>query len=153
MENLRLITPGEGIGNLRFGLRRPDVQKLLGEPDEIEPIEDQDNLEYWHYDTLGLSLAFDAEERMRLSTIVCANDEAQLYGEKLIGMGRDRIVDLLRKKGHKNLSFTEDFDDGDKLETVEADDVEMLFWLREGQVTEIQFGPFFLDEETINWPQ
>lgn len=152
MENLRTITPGQGIGKLLFGLKRPQVENLIGEPDEVEPAEDQDNLEYWHYDTLGLSLVFDAVERMRLTTIVMANDETVLYGENLIGMGRDRLVDLLRRRGHKNLSFTEDYDDGAKLETVEADDVEMLFWLREGTVTEIQFGPFFADEDTINWP-
>lgn len=152
MENLRIITPGQGIGKLRFGLERPEVEKLVGEPDEIEPAENSDEIEYWHYDTLGLSLAFDARERMRLSTIVCANDEVKLFGENLIGMDRDRIVDLLQKKGHKNLSFTEDYDNGDKLETIEADDIELLFWLHEGEVTEVQFGPFFLDEDTINWP-
>ncbi len=152
MENNTIITPGQGIGKITFGMKGPQVHKVIGEPDEIEPAEDQDNLEYWHYDTLGLSLVFDAVERMRLTTIVSANNDTVLYGERLIDMGRDRLVDLLRKKGHKSLSFTEDYDDGAKLETVEADDIEMLFWLREGLITEVQFGPFFLDEDNINWP-
>ncbi|NEN22623.1 hypothetical protein G3O08_03775 [Cryomorpha ignava] len=152
MEKFTVITPGQGIGKLHFGLKKDQVEKLLGEPDEIEPAEDQDHLEYWHYDTLGMSLVFDAIEKMRLTTIVSANDETVLYGEKIIDMSRDRLIELLRKKGHKNLTFTEDFDDGSRLETVESDEIEMLIWLREGHVTEVQFGPFFIDEDTVNWP-
>lgn len=152
MEKFTVITPGQGIGKLHFGLKKNQVEELLGEPDEIEPAEDQDHLEYWHYDTLGMSLVFDAIEKMRLTTIVSANDESTLYGEKVIDMGRDRLIELLRKKGHKNLTFTEDFDEGARLETVECDEIEMLIWLRDGYVTEVQFGPFFLDEDTVNWP-
>ncbi len=152
MEKFTVITPGQGIGKLHFGLKKPQVEALLGEPDEVEPAEDQDHLEYWHYDTLGISLVFDAVEKMRLTTIVSANNDTVLYGEDIIDMSRDRLVELLRKKGHKALNFTEDYDDGAKMETVESDEIEMLFWLREGAVTEVQFGPFFLDEDTINWP-
>ncbi len=152
MNKFTVVTPGQGIGKLLFGLKKSQVQNLLGEPDEVEPAEDQDHLEYWHYDTQGISLVFDAVENMRLTTIVSANEDTALFGEPIINMSRDRLIELLRKKGHKTLNFTEDYDDGAKLETVESDEIEMLFWLREGQVTEVQFGPFFIDEDTINWP-
>jgi|SRR5690554_5316096 len=152
MEKFTVITPGQGIGKLHFGLKKPQVEALMGQPDEKEPAEDEENLEYWHYDTLGVSLVFDAVENMRLTTIVSANNDTTLFGEDIIDMGRDLLIELLRKKGHKNLSFTEDFDDDARLETIESDELEMLFWLRDGKVTEVQFGPFFLDEDTVNWP-
>ena len=152
MEKFTVITPGQGIGKLHFGFKKPQVETLLGEPDEVEPAEDEENLEYWHYDTLGMSLVFDAIESMRLTTIVSANNDTTLFGEDVIDMGRDLLIDLLRKKGYKNLNFTEDFDDESTLETIESDEIEMLFWLRDGKVTEVQFGPFFADEDTVNWP-
>ncbi len=146
------ILPGRGLGELIFGMTRSDVKKLLGEADEIEAGEENDDLEYWHYDDLEISLVFDATEHNKLSTIVCANQTMTLYGEKLADMSKDNLVGLLKRKGHKALTFTEDFDEDVHLETIEADDIEMLFWLREGGLTEVQFGPFFVDEGTISWP-
>jgi|SRR5690554_1182826 len=137
MEKFTVITPGQGIGKLHFGFKKTEVEKLLGEPDEVEPAEDEDNLEYWHYDTMGMSLVFDAVENMRLTTIVSANDDTTLFGEEIIDMGRDRLIELLRKKGHKNLGFTEDFVDGSRLETVESEELVMLFWLSDGKVIEV----------------
>ena len=152
MENYNVITPGQGISKLKFGLSKSQVEDLLGEPDEIEPIEDEDGLEYWHYDTMGMSLVFDPIENMRLTTIVSAHEDVSLFGEKIINMGRDRLIELLHKKGMKDLFFTEDFEDGSRIETVESIEKEMLCWLSDGQVTEVQFGPFFVDEDTVSWP-
>ena len=57
---LKNITPGIGLGVLRFGMTREQIKQLLGAPDEI--VNEEADSETWHYDELDLSLNFDQEE-------------------------------------------------------------------------------------------
>jgi hypothetical protein len=147
------VDPGTGLGNIKFGMRRSEIKKMLGEPSDVESPEEATDLEYWHFDDLDTSFTFDGMEDWRLTAIVSSNNELKLYGLRLIGADRESIVDLLGKKGHKKLSFEEDFEDDVQIETIESESLELMVWLREGTISEVQFGPFFLDEGTISWPE
>ncbi len=152
MENMKHILPGEGFGSLRFGMNRFQVRAALGEPDEIERDEESEDLEYWHYDELDLSLTFDELEEWRLTTIVSADDEIELFGVLIKALNREELLDILKKHGASEI-HTEVVESGEEsLEIVEAEEFEMLIWLEGGAITEVQWGPYFSDEDTINWP-
>lgn len=146
------ILPGEGFGPLRFGMNRFQVRATLGEPNEIERDEESEDLEYWHYDELDLSLTFDELEDWRLTTIVSADEELELFGVLLKALNREELLAILKKHGAAEIN-TEVVESGDEsLEIIEAEEFEMLIWLEAGAITEVQWGPYFSDEDTIQWP-
>ncbi|RYE30042.1 MAG: hypothetical protein EOP48_32235, partial [Sphingobacteriales bacterium] len=49
---------GTGVGNLKFGSTLEEVEKQLGQPEEIEESDENDEFEHqaWHYYEEGFSL-------------------------------------------------------------------------------------------------
>lgn len=152
MQNSFEIHPGKGIGELRFGHSREKVIDILGEPDEREVGDDGDELEYFHYDDLALSLTFDGVEDWKLATIICAHEDLKLYEEPVFDLDADTLIKILKSKGEKNVDRVELSDDGIDMESVEAGDLEMLFWYEGSTMMEVQWGPLFADEDEIIWP-
>jgi len=155
--NIANITPGEGLGDLKFGMQRADVKALLGEPDEVESQshddDDEDITESWHYDEIEVSLSFDKVEDWKLCTIAVSNPEVKMHDKKVIGLSKDGLVEALKKMKITNLSY----DDWSSAEmpdsmTITADDDEIVFWIEDGTVMDVQWGPLFIDEDTIKWP-
>lgn len=147
----KTITPGEGYGDVKFGMSREKVEALLGPPTEIEEMED-DSIVFWHYDELLLSLTFDGTEGWRLSSMVAGDLGMSIFNSDIDDLTKHDLTNLLKFNAVKNLGFEEEEVDGVKLHTIEADDIEMIFWFEEDELTEIQWGPYFTDEQTISWP-
>jgi hypothetical protein len=155
--NISQIVPGKGLGDIQFGMLREDVQKLLGDPDEVETQvhdeEEEDITEAWHYDELEVSLSFEKVEDWRLCTIAVSNEDATLEGHEIIGLSKSELLEVLKKLGMKELT-EEDWSSAEAPDywsvTSEAD--EMVFWIEDDVVMDIQWGPLFVDEDTINWP-
>ena len=41
----------------------------------------------------------------------------------------------------------------DDHKVIEVDEKSINFWLKDGVLDEIQWSPFFIDDDTINWPK
>ena len=148
------IKLGKGLGDIKFGFLKEKVKTILGEPNETETYsfseEDEVLTESWHYDELELSLSFNEEDDWRLSTIAVSSDEFLLEGKKIIGLKKDDLIKTLKSLDLKDY---EENKVSDNEEMISSDIGEVNFWLEDNEVTEIQWGPFFIDEDTINWPK
>src|SRR5690606_25038971 len=90
------IRLGKGLGKIKFGLTREEVEELIGEPEEIEESEEEDEFEHeaWNYWEDGYSLYFDKEDDYRLSCIETANRDMLLWNERIFEMSQKQLVQL-----------------------------------------------------------
>lgn len=151
------IKPGVGLGDILFGMSREQLKKLLGDPDEIESNthdeEGEDVTESWHYDELEVSVSFEKVEDWKLCTIAVSSPEVKLGNKAPIGLSPNELVDLLKtldvkKPVHEDWSSA----DAPDYHSITAEELEMVFWIEDGEVMDIQWGPYFIDEDTIRWP-
>lgn len=153
------ILIGKGFDEIRFGMTRQEIKKILGEPDEIDEYasseESEDNTEAYHYDELELSVSFDEIDDWRLGSIAISDPDSTLDGLKLLGISDEQ---LLEKVSALDLGEYERED----VSSPESPDHEVIsfynssinFWLENGAVTEIQYGPIWDDEnEEVIWPE
>jgi hypothetical protein len=156
--DIKEIKPFEGLGEIKFGMTRNQVKKILGEPDETEKYpytEGEDDLtESWHYDEYEISFGFDEEVDWKLMTIAVSSTDYIFKGMNLLGLKRDLAMNTFAELGLKNL-FIEDSTDEDNLLSVLvcSEETGMNFWFEDDVLSEIQWGPEFIDEETIRWPE
>ena len=157
-KQLKNIIAGQGLGNLKFGLAREQVKQLLGEPDESETYSytesEQDLTESWHYDELELSISFDEDEDWRLVTICISSDFYEFQHFNPVGMNKTELVAQLNKLEIRDLEYEDcSADESPNHELYSSDDLGMNFWIDEGIVTEVQWGPLLIDDENIDWPE
>ena len=153
------ILIGKGFDEIRFGMTREEVKKILGEPDEVDAYasseEEEDNTEAYHYDDLELSVSFDEIDEWRLGSIAVSSPDALLEGTKLIGKSDDDLlaeisVFELGESEREDVSSPESPDH----EVISFTEASINFWLENGAVSEIQFGPIWDDEnEEVMWPE
>ncbi len=151
------IKPGAGFGKILFGMGREQVKKILGEPNEIERNVHDDNeedvTESWHYDDIEVSLSFEKTEDWKLCTIAVSDPEATINGKKVVGMSTEEVKALLKSLDVKNPTL-EDWSTAEDPDyfSLTAEELEMVFWIEGDEVMDIQWGPYFIDEDTIRWP-
>jgi len=147
------IKPGIGIGELKFGLTRAEVEKILGKPDEVEKMSHSsfhdEPTEAWHYDGLNLSLAFDEADDWRLVNISTTSDESEIQGKKLFGLTQLSLIRTLNSLGLDDLDI-DSSEPGQQL--LSSEELHINFWLEKGELAEIQFGPHLIDDDTVKWP-
>lgn len=152
------ILPGEGLGQIRFGMSRDDLKNLLGDPDEVETGNyddgEGDGTESWHYDELGASFGFDEEDDWQLVTLAVSADHYTFRDAALIHSTRENLIQELENIGFVDLEF-EDWstDDNPNHHLIRIDGLELNFWLDDSVLTEIQWGPFFDSDDEIIWPE
>ena len=155
---MKEIIIGQGLGPVKFGMTRDQVEALLGAPDEVEENVDIDEdldeaAEAWHYDELQMSASFDMEDDWRLGMMAISSEDATLNGKALIGLNRNQLLESLQDMGFEDLVFEDWSDEEDEdRHLVQSDASAINFWLEEGVLTEIQWGPRYLDDETVDWP-
>ncbi len=154
-KELKDIKPGVGLGNLKFGMTKAEVKLMLGEPTFIDKYShsdsDVDLTESWDYEELELSLSFDEDEDWRLTMMSVTSKHYQLEGISLIGMKEKYLLQKLETfdLGALDVELTET--SGQKV--IEVEEQSINFWLVDNVLDEIQWSPFFLDDDTIKWPK
>lgn len=154
---LKDIKPGYGLGVLKFGMKRSEVKLLLGEPSFIDKYSHSDSsndlTESWEYDKLALSLSFDEEENWKLTMISVTADFYELNSVSFIGNSEDEVVKKLSDFDSEEL-YLEDCSeqDGENHKVIEVENKAINFWFIDGVLDEIQWSPFFIDDDTIDWP-
>jgi hypothetical protein len=146
---MQKIAPGEGIGQLRFGLSESEVRELLGQPDRSDRVKvDEGEWIEWHYDSLGLSLYFDSEADFCLVTIDVSDPEVELDGFKPIGIDEDTALEILSGIGEIVLE-----DELPKRRRVyDLIGTEVWFWFNDGLCDSVQVSAFLDDDGDYIWP-
>ncbi|MGL1886447.1 MAG: hypothetical protein OCD76_08025 [Reichenbachiella sp.] len=155
--NIKEIKPGYGLGELKFGMNRDEALSILGAPDEKEVhsyTDDDDQTENWHYDELELSLGFDQEDDWRLVTISITSQDYEFNKIKIIGLTNEQFSSQekslkMNDLEHEDMSTKE----SPAHELISSESLGINFWLDEGLISEVQWGPLLIDDETIKWPE
>ncbi|NPA35495.1 MAG: hypothetical protein GXO47_01480 [Chlorobi bacterium] len=151
MENK--IIPGKGFGKIKFGMTEDEVIDILGKPDEIEVQEMDDNevVNVYYYDDMGVSLSFDSLEDFRLVEFSFDDNVYTLENNFYPGMSRELFLEHANELGEYSV---EDFseEDTDVNELYAFEDKNINIWITDGVVDTIQIGPFWNDDDNVNWP-
>ena len=128
----------KGIGELLFDMSVEDVKHLLGEPTEIENIDngmDEETL-VLHYDELGLTLFFEGEPRL-LNCIDTDNEETVLFGQKVYEMQEKEVSHLMVTNNY----FAEDIETESWGERrVSFSEANVDFFFEDDELVSIVFG-------------
>ncbi len=140
MENLT-IELLKGFGDIKFGMSIDEVVGLLGEPsnnEDLEPIIEGKDLSsvLYDYDDLGISICFEGESKMLVSSISTSNEDATLFGEKVYEMNRNQVIELMKKNGYKE--FDEEEQEGDTC--LIYDELMLDFYFNEGELIDVVWG-------------
>jgi hypothetical protein len=158
MEKLdRNVVLGKGTLGVEFGMTREKVKAILGEPDEIETFSEEEDgqSEAWHYDEHELSATFDEMDDWRLTSLAVSSDDFLFEGVNLIGLSSEEVIQQLEIMDLGEVSLEEISDENIADQQVATIiDVSLNLWFEDGLLTEIQWGPFWdEDEEEYIWPE
>jgi hypothetical protein len=147
---MQKIAPGEGVGQLRFGLTESEVRELLGQPDRRDRVggDDGEWIE-WHYDSLGLSLYFDRDADCCLVTIDINNPEVELDGFKPIGIDEDSALEILGGMGE--ITLEDEYPEHGR-RVYDLVGTEVWFWFEDGLCDSVQVSAFLDDDGDYMWP-
>lgn len=111
------IYPGKGLGDLKFEMTYDDVEKLLGEPDEVinqDEEEDEPETLTAFYDDMGLALYFeqsDFDEPLLLQSIDIDNEHVTFKNKKFANLTKDEIIDYFKQHIEEEPDISSDDDD------------------------------------------
>lgn len=133
------IVPRKGFGQIQFGDTSEKVISLLGQPEDVENIEDVDEfntviLYYWE---LGITIFFEGSEKSVVSCIETENPDAVMFGKKVFSMSEKQIVDLMTENGFE-VAETEKEISGEK--RVSYDDAMIDFFFVDGDLVAVNWG-------------
>jgi len=152
------ILLGEGLENVKFGMTKSQVNKILGKPDETEVYqfsEDESDLtEAWHYDDAGFSVSFDQENDWLLGSIAVSQTPCVLEGTDVMGMPKATLMSHLDKLEicDVEVDHQEDEEEGLHLEVIYSPDENICFFLEADKVSEVKWSPRWADTEMLDWP-
>jgi len=148
------VRPGEGVGPLAHGMTRENVQELLGAPDrqQHEDFDEDESVEIWEYDELGIFAWFDEEDDYRLSTITIFHEDATIAGVRFVGLREEELAAAVREAGLGEAVLDEEFEPA--MRDYQCDDPCISFWVDNGVVENFTAQPRFDDDdETVLWPE
>jgi len=149
------IVLGKGFDKIRLGMEKSEVEQLLGKPNDMEEhiYPEGGSSETYSYYEEGFDLTFESENESRLSYISVFKDDFHIDNKINIGQTKNELLQIIEKEG-----FSEpDIEDvgGDEYpgnELIFLKDENLNLWLSDNVLDEIQFGPFWEDDETPIWP-
>jgi hypothetical protein len=154
IENYKIF-PGKGIGNIRLGMTKAEVEKILGSPDDQEVIEyedDESSCTFYYFD-LEIDLTFESEDDDRLCFISVENEKFSLEDKIRIGQNKEEVIKYCKELKYSEPEL-EDLSSEDipNQELLSLDNENINFWFTDNCLDEIQIGTFWKDDETPIWP-
>jgi hypothetical protein len=105
------IIPGTGLEQVKIGTTTEQLKQILGEPDEIENLDDEffdDVCEaIWHYNRLYIYPVIDMDANMVVS-IMCDHPDVSLNKVKMMKMSVSELKKHLKNCGAKTIDADED---------------------------------------------
>jgi hypothetical protein len=132
-----IITLGDGLEEIKFGMFHENVTGILGSPDEKD-VENEEGIdsEMWIYDDLQLTLFFEGNDEPELVCIETNHPDTTLFGQKIFELNENEIITMMQKSGGKELDV-EDEAWGER--RVSFDDAMIDFYFENGKLS------------TVNW--
>ena len=104
--------------------------------------------------SIMIELSFDEEEDWKLIMISVNDDFYELEGRSLIGLFQEGLIKELDEMDLGEWSLEDcSEDDNEDQKVIEIEEKSINFWINDGVLDEIQWTPFFIDEDTIDWPE
>ena len=133
------IVPKKGYGEIHFGETSEKVITYIGQPEDVENIEDVDGfntvvLYYWEH---GVTVFFEGKEKSVVSCIETENPESTMFGKKIFDMNEKDIITLMESKGYE-LAEVEMETTGER--RVSYDDAMIDFFFSEGDLIAVNWG-------------
>ncbi len=151
----KLILPGIGFDNLKFGMDEEKVISILGKPDEVEvqDMDDGESVRIYYYDEMGISMSFDSMADQRLVEIAFDDSEYILPDNFSPGMSKESFLEHADELGEYDFEDLSD-EGGDVNQLYSFEEANVNIWIVEGIVDSIQIGPNWSDDdEEILWPE
>lgn len=138
------IIPKKGLGNLTFGMDMEKVISALGEPEEVDNFEGDEELDavLLHYQDKGFSVFFEGLTRQVVAGIETNYSDALLFGEKVIGMKEEQVVDLMTRNGIPD--YDKETEEGET--RLSFEEVMVDFYFRDDKVAFVNWD-VIVDEE------
>jgi hypothetical protein len=104
------IKPKEGLGPIHFGEPMEKMVDLLGEPEDVDNLEDEDEfstviLNYWDE---GITAFIEGIEKQVLSCFEITNKKALLFGKWVFDLNLAQVTALMQEKGYKEIDESEE---------------------------------------------
>jgi hypothetical protein len=133
------IIPKKGLGEINFGDASERIIKILGEPEDIENIEDVDGfhtviLYYWEQ---GLTVFFEGREKSVVACLETENEDSMMFGKEIFKMTEQDIISLMNAHGYQ-LEEIEMETTGER--RVSFDDAMIDFFFEAGNLVAINWG-------------
>jgi len=138
------IIPKVGLGNLKFGMDMEKVVSELGEPEEVDNFESEEemNAVLLHYWERGVSLFFEGHTRQVVAGIETDHPDAKLFGEYVIEMTEEEVIDLMKRNGFHD--FDREAEAGEIRLSYEEEMID--FYLKKGRVAFVNWDTI-VDED------
>ena len=157
MTDIISIKLGIGIGDLRFGATRSEVQDYPGQPDRSDSDGESGEVHImWYYDSIEGYVSFDEEDDFRLGTIEASSQLMMLNEKAIIGQSKSGVLEALADMplGAYEEMLSDLENNGDKKSCqLTFDSHSLNLWFEDNVLTEVQWGYLF-DENgnEVVWP-
>ena len=133
------IIPKKGYGEIHFGETSEKVITFMGQPEDVENIEDIDgfNTVVLYYWDLGVTVFFEGKEKSVVSCIETENPDSRLFGNKIFEMNESDIISIMQSKGYE-VAEVEVETSGER--RVSYDDAMIDFFFSEGDLVAVNWG-------------
>ena len=149
MNDLMLdIVPKNGLGQISFGDTSEKVLGMLGQPEDVENIEDVDEfptviLYYWEK---GVTIFFEGLEKSVVSCFEVENTDARMYGNKIFEMKEQDILDMMNAKGFEVAEKEKELTGENR---ISYDDAMIDFFFSDGNLVAVNWGVLVNDKGEV----
>ncbi len=141
-----VIEPLKGFGEIPFGMPMDDAVKLLGSPifyEELSDMEETGNRSiFYEYDDIATNIYFEGITKSVVACFETENENAVLFGTKVMDLNRAQAIELMRENGFKELE--EEDEDGEH--RVSFEDAMIDFFFKGDKMTAVTWG-VLVDEQ------
>ena len=143
------IKPEIGIGELKFGMKLSDVEKILGKADSAEAEKDNEHRIIVIYNKQRLRLTFYENEDNRLGYIITSNPNLTYKGNKIINSN----IDFIKNEVLEKIITEWEIENYDSF----ISHFEEKYWLTLHSefetVTTFELGVPYKNEDEYKWPK
>ena len=133
------IKPKTGFGEICFGDLSEKVISILGQPEDMENIEDVDGFPtvVLYYYELGITVFFEGKTKSVAACFETENSDATMFGKTIFQMTKQDILDLMASKGYEVAEMEVEITGEHR---VSYDDAMIDFFFDDGHLVVVNWG-------------
>ena len=144
-----VIEPLKGFGEIPFGMSLDDAVKILGRPNFYEELNDMEETGnrsiFYEYDDLETNIYFEGITKSVVACFETENEDAVLFGTKVMDLSRKEVIVLMNENGYKELE--EEDEDGEH--RISFEDAMIDFFFNGNEMTAVSWGVLVDDQGNI----